>query len=183
MEKFEHRRAEIFRRSAQRISRRKRAGKWAAVCAVPLVLCAALLALPRSDKPLGEESYDTVTGLSQNAPWVTVYRGSDQYVFTDAQAADIVTAIERLLETPNEIRNQVPTEGTIADFVQEATVGTDLEQSFLGRADNTLTIVIDDEIRRSFTLTEDRLIDQNTKKSWLLPPVELAALMELLEIE
>lgn len=168
-------RAEVFRRSEERIERRRKQRKRALVCCVPLMLCVAVLAViafPRERKMQSnggvpelmggvEGEYSTVE--IRGTGWMALYH---RQISDAAQAGEIYDTVQMLFEL----------DGTYSGGVTDGSLIPPAGTPVLGGG-YAITFSDSGEV---YTLSGKELTDEQTDRTVTLTDAQLTQLKELL---
>lgn len=182
MRNFEERKAEVFRRSENRIKERKRRRKHILMTCIPLVLCltiAGALVFPQMDdlKQAPESSNENSTGAMGKDEVGGLYAGSVEvsgngilnYYTAVEDVQGIVSLINGIIVLP-----ETSPDRDGSDFVTEDNSSTDLKENaneqcytiFIKRSDGSSTeyllvgsLLIDQTTQQEYPVSEDTMKD------------------------
>lgn len=175
MRDFEQRKAEIFRRSEDRLTQRKRRRRMIISC-VPIMICIAFLSvfkLPDIELETGKSAPDAYNQTVSTEKYISVrIQGKGENsgytkVIEDQEIIEkIVNSIAGAESEKNSTESSEPDENKLAGTPQDAVAGASPSRK---EEDSgyTITISASDGSERIYTLSEDILTDEKNTRIFL----------------
>lgn len=175
MRDFEQRKAEIFRRSEERLTQRKRRRRMIISC-VPIVICIAFLSvfkLPDFKLETGKSAPDAYNQTVSAEKYISVRiqgkgenSGYNKVIEDQEIIEKIVNSIADAESEKNSTESSEPDENKSAGAPQDAVAGASPSRK---EEDSgyTITIAVSDGSERIYTLSEDILTDEKNTRIFL----------------
>lgn len=175
MRDFEQRKAEIFRRSEERLTQRKRRRRMIISC-VPIVICIAVLSvfkLPDIELGGGKSAPDAYNPTVSTEKYISVRiqgkgenSGYSKVIEDHETIEKIVNSIAGVESEKNSTESSEPTENKSAGKPQDAVAGASPSKK---EEDSgyTITIAASDGSERVYTISDDILTDEKNTRIFL----------------
>ena len=181
MRNFEERKAEIFRRSEERINERRKNRRRIVACCVPLCLCIAVLTaiyIPKKNEKSGSTNNYGYSQPAEEFPYTSLELvGNNTELSNSADIKDIYEIINSAFETDSALSDQSDGKG----IVNGSNKSKSQRDVYDTNALYTFKFSSSDGKQAVYTLSNNTLTNETTKTAVVISDEQLEKLYEIIE--